>query len=109
MSPIDFAEAERKAAEEAERIKQLGYDRQREEEEERARKEAEKLATSQTKVKTADAVTGASTVQSKVDLRKGNSQDLERLGMGFRKLGFGGVPTASPESSAARSRYILLL
>jgi ADP-ribosylation factor GTPase-activating protein 2/3 len=40
---VDFAEAERKALEDAERIKQLGYDRQREEEEEKARKEAEAL------------------------------------------------------------------
>ncbi|KAG0691711.1 hypothetical protein DFH29DRAFT_986175 [Suillus ampliporus] len=104
-TPIDFAEAERKATEEAERIKQLGYDRQREEEEERTQKEAEKVAASQAKVKAADTAIQPSTVQGKVDLQKGNSQDLERLGMGFRKLGFGGVPTASP-SSTARSRYI---
>jgi ADP-ribosylation factor GTPase-activating protein 2/3 len=105
-TPIDFAEAERKAGEEAERIKQLGYDRQREEEEERAQKEAEKIASSQVRVKPADAVQTGS-VQGKVDLQKGNSQDLERLGMGFRKLGFGAVPTASP-SSTARSRYIMI-
>jgi ADP-ribosylation factor GTPase-activating protein 2/3 len=103
-TPIDFAEAERKAAEEAERIKKLGYDRQREEEEERAQKDAEKVAALQARAKPADAAQ-TSTVQGKVDLQKGNSQDLERLGMGFRKLGFGGVPSASP-SSSARSRYI---
>lgn len=39
--PVNFEEAERKALEEAERIKQLGYDRQREEEEEKARKAQE--------------------------------------------------------------------
>lgn len=105
VTPIDFAEAERKAAEDAERIKQLGYDRQREEEEERAQKEVEKLAASQMKAKAADTAVKASTVQGKVDLQKGNSQDLERLGMGFRKLGFGAVPTASSASST-RSRYI---
>ncbi|OAX38797.1 ArfGap-domain-containing protein [Rhizopogon vinicolor AM-OR11-026] len=102
-TPIDFAEAERKAAEEAERIKQLGYDRLREEEEERTQKEADKLAASQTKAKGADTAVKVSTVQGKVDLQKGNSQDLERLGMGFRKLGFGAVPTASSTSSTARS------
>ncbi|KAG1739403.1 uncharacterized protein EDB91DRAFT_1135009 [Suillus paluster] len=102
-APIDFAEAERKAAEESERIKQLGYDRQREEEEERAQKEAEKVAASQAKVKAADNTIQASTMPGKVDLQKGNSQDLERLGMGFRKLGFGGVPTASPSSTARSS------
>lgn len=105
VTPIDFAEAERKAVEEAERIKQLGYDRQREEEEERAQKEVEKLAASQTKAKAADTAIKTSIVQGKVDLQKGNSQDLERLGMGFRKLGFGAVPTASSTSST-RSRYI---
>lgn len=103
VSPIDFAEAERKAAEEAERIKQLGYDRQREEEEERAQKEAEKLVASQTKAKAADTAVKANMVQGKVDLQKGNSQDLERLGMGFRKLGFGAVPTTSSASSTTRS------
>jgi ADP-ribosylation factor GTPase-activating protein 2/3 len=109
VSPIDFVEAERKAAEEAERIKQLGYDRQREEEEERAQKEAEKLVALQTKAKAADTVVKANVVQGKVDFRKGNSQDLERLGMGFRKLGFGAVPTASSASSTAGSRYIPIL
>ncbi|KIJ61096.1 hypothetical protein HYDPIDRAFT_97253 [Hydnomerulius pinastri MD-312] len=106
-APIDFAEAERKAVEEAERIKQLGYDRQREEEEERAKQEAEKATLAQTKSKAPDSAVRAATVPGKVDLQKGNSQDLERLGMGFRKLGFGGVPTASPTTSSARSTCVL--
>lgn len=38
---INFEEAQRKAAEEEERIKRLGYDKQREEEEARAIKERE--------------------------------------------------------------------
>ena len=44
-APINFAEAERKAVEEAERIKQLGYDREKEkaDEEENARKQADTL------------------------------------------------------------------
>ena len=41
--PVDFAEAERRAREEEERIKQLGYDREREELEERMKKDAEAL------------------------------------------------------------------
>ncbi|KAH7885060.1 hypothetical protein F5I97DRAFT_1882172 [Phlebopus sp. FC_14] len=103
-TPIDFAEAERKAADEAERIKQLGYDRQREEEEERARQEAETAVQLQAKVKAADtSVKAAPVTAGRVDLQKGNSQDLERLGMGFRKLGFGAVPAASPTTSSARS------
>lgn len=45
-APINFEEAQRKAAEEEERIKKLGYDRKREEEEarEREKKEAEQRA-----------------------------------------------------------------
>jgi ADP-ribosylation factor GTPase-activating protein 2/3 len=105
-APIDFAEAERKAQEEAERIKQLGYDRQREEEEAKARKEAEKVqAVTNPKAKVAEIGNGKATipVSVKADAPKGNSQDLERLGMGFRKLGFGAVPSGAPPT-AVRSR-----
>ncbi|KAH7913374.1 hypothetical protein BJ138DRAFT_641127 [Hygrophoropsis aurantiaca] len=104
-APIDFALAEKKAAEEAERIKQLGYDRQREEEEEKARKEAEAAAASarlQAQANSVSVGARSGTEPGKVDLQKGNSQDLERLGMGFRKLGFGGVP--SPASAPASAR-----
>ncbi|KAG6336260.1 hypothetical protein ID866_2837 [Astraeus odoratus] len=103
-APINFAEAERKAAEEAERIKKLGYDRQREEEEERARREVEKAAQAD-KAKATDggATVKAAPVPGKVDPQRGSSQDLERLGMGVRKLGFGAIPTAPPALSSARS------
>lgn len=106
VAPIDFADAERKAAEEAERIKQLGYDRQREEEEERARQQAEQTAQADAKAKAASANLTASTIPGKVDVQRGNSQDLERLGMGFRKLGFGGVPAASQAPSSTRSTCV---
>ncbi|KAI6014672.1 hypothetical protein EDC04DRAFT_2578700 [Pisolithus marmoratus] len=103
-TPIDFAEAERKAAEEAERIKRLGYDRQREEEEERARQESEK-AGSTVKVKDADgsAAPRPVAVLGKVDPQGGSSHDMERLGMGFRKLGFGGVPASPTTTPTVRS------
>jgi len=39
--PVDFVAAEKKAKEEEQRIRQLGYDREREEQEEKVRKEAE--------------------------------------------------------------------
>lgn len=105
-APIDFAEAERKAADEAERIKQLGYDRQREEEEERARQQTEQAAQADAKAKAVNTSPPVTTILGKVDVQKGNSQDLERLGMGFRKLGFGGVPTASQPASSARSTCV---
>ena len=105
-APIDFAEAERKAAEEAERIKQLGYDRQREEEEERARQQTEQAAKADAKAKAVNTSSAITTIPGKVDTQKGNSQDLERLGMGFRKLGFGGIPTASQTASSAPSTCV---
>ncbi|KAI6016476.1 hypothetical protein BKA83DRAFT_4336641 [Pisolithus microcarpus] len=76
-TPIDFAEAERKVAEEAERIKRLGYDRQREEEEERLKQETERAR------------------PGKVDPQGGNSQDME--------LGFGAVPISPSTTSTVRS------
>ncbi|KAI0345502.1 ArfGap-domain-containing protein [Trametopsis cervina] len=106
-APIDFAEAERKAAEEAERIKQLGYDRERErqEEEERVKKAAEdaKIAlVSRAHASSSNgkaAATAATPVQTKP---LGNAQDLERLGMGMKRLGFGAVPAApTPRASSA--------
>ena len=101
-APVDFAEAERKAAEEAERIRQLGYDREREkaEEEERVRVAAEKAAAN--KAKTSSAATKstpvASSASASVATPKGNAQDMERLGMGFKRLGFGAVPAAAASS-----------
>ncbi|KAI9065960.1 ArfGap-domain-containing protein [Trametes sanguinea] len=98
-APVDFAEAERKAAEEAERIRQLGYDREREkaEEEERARvAAAEKSAAA---VKAKSPVTKS--VPSAPAAPKGNAQDMERLGMGMKRLGFGAVPSAPAASSSA--------
>lgn len=103
-APIDFADAERKAAEEAERIKKLGYDRQREEEDERSKKDAEK--TEKAKLSDTTAVARAATVPGKVDVRKGNNQDMERLGMGFKKLGFGAVPTTSASIPGARATCV---
>lgn len=105
-TPIDFAEAERKATEEAERIKQLGYDRQREEEEERARQQAEQAIQVDAKGKAANTSPTTGAIPSRVDVQKGNSHDLERLGMGFRKLGFGGIPTASQTASSTRSTCV---
>ncbi|KAJ5502347.1 Arf GTPase activating protein [Penicillium fimorum] len=79
---IDFEEAERKAKEEAERIEKLGYDP----EAEQAEAEAKKAAT-------AAAVPIASPIPvspaGKANDR--NSGDVERLGMGVSRLGFGQV------------------
>jgi ADP-ribosylation factor GTPase-activating protein 2/3 len=105
-APIDFAEAERRAVAEEERIKQLGYDRKREEEEE-ARKRAEEQAKAKELGKPAAAnnVTpkragaGAPGNGPLVGHKKGSSQDMARLGMGMNRLGFGATASASTASS----------
>ncbi|TFY62618.1 hypothetical protein EVJ58_g3737 [Rhodofomes roseus] len=92
VAPLDFAEAERKAAEEAERIRQLGYDREKEEKEEAERAVAKAAASplpGSARPQSAKLVPASPAPNTP----KGNAQDLERLGMGMKRLGFGGVPT----------------
>ncbi|KAI0738880.1 ArfGap-domain-containing protein [Daedaleopsis nitida] len=98
-APVDFAEAERKAAEEAERVRQLGYDREREkaEEQEHARLAAEQAAAAKAKAP----ITKSTPVAAPVSAPKGSAQDMERLGMGMKRLGFGAVPAAAASSSTA--------
>ncbi|KAL5365137.1 hypothetical protein BJX96DRAFT_158612 [Aspergillus floccosus] len=92
---IDFDEAERKAKEEAERIEKLGYD-----------PEAEQ-AEADAKAKTA--TTGAAPIASPSPIspsrgsfgatrtsHERNSSDVERLGMGMGRLGFGQTVSAKP-------------
>lgn len=95
--PIDFEEAERKAREEAERIKQLGYDRQREEEQEKARKEAEaKMAALEIGSKKAASISNGTA--KKVETPKSAS---------FPRFGFGAIPSAglSPTVQSVAARY----
>lgn len=84
---LDFEEAERKAREEAERIEKLGYDPEAEAAE----------AASKTKAPEASSIVSPTPVSpprggfgstSKTDR---SSQDVERLGMGVTRLGFGQV------------------
>lgn len=90
--PVDFALAERKALEEAERIKQLGYDRQREEQEEKARKEAESLRKAQ---ELRPAVTSAATISTaKTTVETSKSP-------AFPRLGFGAIPGAGAAAAVA--------
>jgi ADP-ribosylation factor GTPase-activating protein 2/3 len=117
VAAVDFEEAERKAAEEAERIKQLGYDRQREEEEEAARKEAEKArkATelrSTNPAKTFNEPPNNSVSKFATAKSNGNSAEVDRLGMGLGRLGFGGVPAPAAvgaSATASRSAHEVML
>ncbi|KAL2872499.1 ADP-ribosylation factor GTPase-activating protein [Aspergillus lucknowensis] len=96
---IDFDEAERKAKEEAERIEKLGYDPEAEE------KEAKAKGTS----------TGATAIAAPTPIspsrgsfgatrssHERNSSDVERLGMGIGRLGFGQTAGAKPTAPAPK-------
>lgn len=101
-APLDFAEAERRAAEEAERIRQLGYDREREEEE--ARKASEAAAAAQKAAASkpgATTTTRSATAPAGPPKPLGNDQDMARLGMGMKRLGFGAVPVAAAPAAKA--------
>ncbi|KAJ5214241.1 hypothetical protein N7449_001410 [Penicillium cf. viridicatum] len=79
---IDFDEAERKAKEEAERIEKLGYDPEAEQAEAEAKK-----ATAAAAVPIASPIPVSPADKS----NDRNSGDVERLGMGVSRLGFGQV------------------
>lgn len=78
---IDFDEAERKAKEEAERIEKLGYDP----EAEQAEADAKKVSTAAVPIA---APTPISPPRKSHDR---NVSDVDRLGMGMNRLGFGQV------------------
>jgi ADP-ribosylation factor GTPase-activating protein 2/3 len=84
-SDIDFDEMERKAKEEAERIEKLGYDPEAEQAEAKAAASTPAI-TSPTPISPSRAGFGAT---GKTHER--SSSDVERLGMGMNKLGFGQV------------------
>ncbi|CAE6507481.1 unnamed protein product [Rhizoctonia solani] len=98
-APIDFEAAEKKAREEEERIKQLGYDAEREREE-----AAAKAAAAAATAKTTAAATPSSGSLKSAAADKTNSADMERLGMGFGRLGFGQV-AAGPSAPAPAKKY----
>lgn len=92
---IDFDEAEKKAKEEAERIAKLGYDPEAEEEQ---------------GAKTAPSTTGAAPIMtpsaavpaagsSSAHTRQKSNAEVERLGMGMGRLGFGQVGGGKPSQA----------
>lgn len=87
---IDFDEAEKKAKEEAERIAKLGYDPE-------AEKQEEKVAASKAKVVSQNTVTPSSP-----QTHQRNNSDVERLGLGVGRLGFGQVAGANAAKAAPK-------
>lgn len=98
-APIDFEAAERKAKEEEERIKQLGYDAEREREE-AAKAAAQKPIIAPTPTSSAAAGTPA----ARNGGEKRSSADMERLGMGMGRLGFGAV-SGGPSAAPAKKQH----
>ena len=102
--PVDFAEAERKAIEEAERIKQLGYDREQEEKEEKARKEIEALKRSQELGSRAGILAAAAKSTISTTTNGGNkSTNDPQKSAAFPRLGFGAIPGAGAAAAVAAS------
>ncbi|KAJ4294846.1 ADP-ribosylation factor GTPase activating protein, ER-Golgi transport [Collariella sp. IMI 366227] len=93
---IDFDEAEKKAKEEAERIEKLGYDPEEEAPKAAAKAESSAAIMSPTPVSPARGGYGSSHTREK------SAAEVERLGMGFGRLGFGqvGKPAAAAKKSA---------
>lgn len=94
---IDFDAAEKKAKEEAERIEKLGYD-----------PEAEVVAantkstTSKSSEPTLASPTPISPNRGGFGATKRSDSDMERLGMGVQRLGFGQVGGNKPAQPAAK-------
>lgn len=89
---INFEEAERKAREEEERIKRLGYDREQE-----AKQAAEAAVAAAASAKASSA---PSSSRGEMVGNKTSGGEVDRLGMGFQRLGFGQVAGLSGEEAA---------
>ncbi|EGP88085.1 unnamed protein product [Zymoseptoria tritici ST99CH_1A5] len=105
-SALDFDEAEKKAREEEERKERLGYDPNEE-------------TPSESRINAAQPDTAASTIHAPTPLspargaaggfgaagkpRERSDSEMERLGMGVRRLGFGQVGGGAPKGAAPKA------
>ncbi|KAL8824103.1 MAG: hypothetical protein Q9170_008252 [Blastenia crenularia] len=94
---IDFEAAEKKAKEEAERIAKLGYDPEAEAEAATASQPRTASVTDQTKVAAPIPLSPTS-----AKTRERTSGEMERLGMGMGRLGFGQVGAKKPTAAAPK-------
>ncbi|KAI0158996.1 hypothetical protein BJ166DRAFT_529069 [Pestalotiopsis sp. NC0098] len=92
---IDFDEAEKKAKEEADRIAKLGYDPEAEE------AETKKTTAAKTEASNVASPAPVSPSYGSGHTRQKSAAEVERLGMGFGRLGFGQVGGAKPAAAAA--------
>ncbi|KAH8823468.1 hypothetical protein DL96DRAFT_1532973 [Flagelloscypha sp. PMI_526] len=92
--PVNFEEAERKAREEEERIKQLGYDRQKEEE------EAKKAAEAAEKLKELSITSKAAASTSPAQRSPPPSAAAQKPRMGFGAIPGAGLVAPEPKKAA---------
>ena len=96
---IDFDAAEKKAKEEAERIEKLGYDPDAEGAEDAAKAKAPTAETS-------NIIAPTPLSPGKAAAHQRSASDVERLGMGVQRLGFGQTGSSKPVSTAAAPRKL---
>ncbi len=104
---IDFEEAERKAKEEAERAEKLGYNPEAEAVEAASEAKPASTATEPTKIASPTPISPKKAGFGAMPARERSSSEMERLGMGMGRLGFGqiggGNRSAPPSGSSSTS------
>jgi ADP-ribosylation factor GTPase-activating protein 2/3 len=93
---IDFDAAERKAKEEAERIEKLGYDPEAEE------APPKKVSKADTKIVSPTPVSPRAGTYGNPAPRERSGSDVEKLGMGVARLGFGQIGGVKPAAAAPK-------
>ncbi|KAI0099920.1 hypothetical protein GGR51DRAFT_534138 [Nemania sp. FL0031] len=93
---IDFDEAEKRAKEEAERIEKLGYDPEAE-----AAEAKSSAATSKAEASNVSPIPTSTSSYGSGHTRQKSAAEVERLGMGFGRLGFGQVGGGKPAAATA--------
>ncbi|KAJ8122136.1 hypothetical protein ONZ43_g1594 [Nemania bipapillata] len=98
---IDFDEAEKRAKEEAERIEKLGYDPEAEAAEAKSSTGASSKAEASNVISSTPATTSS---YGSSHTRQKSAAEVERLGMGFGRLGFGQVGGGKPAAAATSAK-----
>ena len=102
---IDFDEAEKKAKEEAERIEKLGYDPDAEAADAKKGSSAAAASVKTTDIKSPTPVSPASGgYGSASHTREKSASEMERLGMGMGRLGFGQVGGRAGAASSSANK-----
>lgn len=96
---IDFDAAEKKAKEEAERIEKLGYDPEAEKAEEEAKSKSRSV--SENKIVAPTPISPPKGGYGSKPSHQRSPSEVERLGMGMGRLGFGQVGSKAGTSTAA--------